>query len=166
MRVQRVWRKVNLSAVGAAPPLLQVACVKSEQGRLLTDDNLINIFQACYRIGHYQTEKGRDTSGGCTRWQGWEVERGEGIKDGNAEAGLASGLCSNAEEARWAPQKYCCELKLPCRVAGWLRRAADGGVSSRHGGDGAPHLLAAAPAARQPGRHARGGAAPAPPGGE
>ncbi len=40
-----------------------VACVKSQWGRLLTDDNLINIFRACYRIGHYQTEKGRDVSG-------------------------------------------------------------------------------------------------------
>lgn len=40
-----------------------VACVETKQGHLLTDDNLINIFQACYRIGHYQTEKGRDTSG-------------------------------------------------------------------------------------------------------
>ncbi|GAB4821173.1 hypothetical protein N2152v2_008219 [Parachlorella kessleri] len=39
-----------------------VACVKSQWGRLLTDDNLINIFRACYRIGHYQTEKGRDVS--------------------------------------------------------------------------------------------------------
>jgi hypothetical protein len=45
-----------------------VACVKSQWGRLLTDDNLINIFQACYRIGHYQTEKGRDTSGAA--WLG------------------------------------------------------------------------------------------------
>lgn len=36
--------------------------MRSPQGRLLTHDNLINIFQACYRIGHYQTEKGRETS--------------------------------------------------------------------------------------------------------
>lgn len=42
-----------------------MALVRSQWGRLLTSDNLINIFQACYRIGHYQTEKGRDTSGGC-----------------------------------------------------------------------------------------------------
>ena len=40
-----------------------VACVGSPTGHLLTNDNLINIFQACYRIGHFQTEKGRDTSG-------------------------------------------------------------------------------------------------------
>lgn len=39
-----------------------VATVASPQGRLLAHDNLINIFQACYRIGHYQTEKGRETS--------------------------------------------------------------------------------------------------------
>jgi brefeldin A-resistance guanine nucleotide exchange factor 1 len=42
-----------------------VDCVGCPSGALLTNDNLINIFQACYRIGHFQTEKGRDTSGGC-----------------------------------------------------------------------------------------------------
>jgi hypothetical protein len=42
-----------------------VGCVGCPSGALLTNDNLINIFQACYRIGHFQTEKGRDTSGGC-----------------------------------------------------------------------------------------------------
>lgn len=40
-----------------------VACVDSPLGKMLTNDNVINVFQACYRIGHYQTEKGRDTSG-------------------------------------------------------------------------------------------------------
>ena len=39
-----------------------VAAVRCSHGRLLTHDNLINVFQACYRIGHYRTEKGRDTS--------------------------------------------------------------------------------------------------------
>ena len=39
-----------------------VAAVRSPQGRLLTHDNIINVFQACYRIGHFQTEKGRETS--------------------------------------------------------------------------------------------------------
>lgn len=39
-----------------------VAAVSCPTGGLLTNDNLINIFQACYRIGHFQTEKGRDTS--------------------------------------------------------------------------------------------------------
>ncbi|PSC74405.1 ARF guanine-nucleotide exchange factor GNOM isoform B [Micractinium conductrix] len=39
-----------------------VAAVGCPAGGLLTNDNLINIFQACYRIGHFQTEKGRDTS--------------------------------------------------------------------------------------------------------
>ena len=42
---------------------LLVVLVESPWGRMLTSDHLINIFQACYRIGHYQTEKGRDTSG-------------------------------------------------------------------------------------------------------
>ena len=44
-----------------------VACVACPSGTLLTNDNLINIFQACYRIGHFQTEKGRDTSGRAVR---------------------------------------------------------------------------------------------------
>ncbi|PRW57821.1 ARF guanine-nucleotide exchange factor GNOM-like [Chlorella sorokiniana] len=39
-----------------------VACVGCPAGAVLTNDNLITIFQACYRIGHFQTEKGRDTS--------------------------------------------------------------------------------------------------------
>ncbi|KAI3425868.1 hypothetical protein D9Q98_007841 [Chlorella vulgaris] len=39
-----------------------VACVGCPGGSLLTHDNLINIFQACYHIGHFQTEKGRDAS--------------------------------------------------------------------------------------------------------
>lgn len=39
-----------------------VATVGSPYGSLLTHDHLINVFQACYRIGHYQTEKGRETS--------------------------------------------------------------------------------------------------------
>ncbi len=47
------------------PP--QVACVGCPGGAALSNDNLISIFQACYRIGHFQTEKGRDTSGGCLR---------------------------------------------------------------------------------------------------
>ena len=30
---------------------------------LLTNDNIISIFQACFRIGHYQTERSKDMSG-------------------------------------------------------------------------------------------------------
>ena len=30
---------------------------------LLTNDNIINMFQACFRIGHYQTERNKDQSG-------------------------------------------------------------------------------------------------------
>ncbi len=39
-----------------------VACMESRWSRLLTNENVINIFQACYRIGHYVAEKGKDTS--------------------------------------------------------------------------------------------------------
>lgn len=39
-----------------------VQAVSAPQGHLLSHDNLISIFQACYRIGHYQTERRRDTS--------------------------------------------------------------------------------------------------------
>lgn len=38
------------------------ALVRCPWGKLLTSDNLLNIFQACYRIGHYTSDKGRDTS--------------------------------------------------------------------------------------------------------
>lgn len=50
-----------------------VACVGCPGGSLLTHDNLINIFQACYHIGHFQTEKGRDASGAsaCSWWCVW-----------------------------------------------------------------------------------------------
>lgn len=30
---------------------------------LLTNDNIISIFQACFRIGHYPTERSKDMSG-------------------------------------------------------------------------------------------------------
>jgi brefeldin A-resistance guanine nucleotide exchange factor 1 len=40
-----------------------VACVACPAGPLLSDDSLIGLFQACYQVGHYQTEKGKDTSG-------------------------------------------------------------------------------------------------------
>lgn len=40
-----------------------VACVACPAGPLLSDDGLISLFQACYQVGHYQTEKGKDTSG-------------------------------------------------------------------------------------------------------
>ena len=32
-------------------------------GNLLTNDNIISIFQACFRIGHYPTERSKDMSG-------------------------------------------------------------------------------------------------------
>lgn len=39
------------------------ALVASAWGGLLSHDTLLNVLQAAYRIGHYQTEKGRATSG-------------------------------------------------------------------------------------------------------
>lgn len=39
-----------------------VTLVKCPQGFFLTHDNLIDIFQACYRIGHIRTDRGRQTS--------------------------------------------------------------------------------------------------------
>eukprot|EP00884_Botryococcus_braunii_P022699 jgi/Botrbrau1/9112/Bobra.0305s0016.2 len=44
--------------------ILQVllACMRCPGGKLLTNDNVINIFQACFRIGHYQTERSKDMS--------------------------------------------------------------------------------------------------------
>lgn len=32
-------------------------------GDYLTNDNVIDIFHACFRIGHYQTERSKDMSG-------------------------------------------------------------------------------------------------------
>ena len=32
-------------------------------GRLLSHENVLSIFQACFRIGHYQTERAKDMSG-------------------------------------------------------------------------------------------------------
>ncbi|EIE18029.1 Sec7-domain-containing protein, partial [Coccomyxa subellipsoidea C-169] len=42
--------------------ILQVllACVKCPGGQLLSHDNILSIFQACFRIGHYQTERSKD----------------------------------------------------------------------------------------------------------
>ena len=46
-------------------PLLQVllTCVRCPGGDLLTHENVLSIFQACFRIGHYQTERSKDMSG-------------------------------------------------------------------------------------------------------
>ena len=32
-------------------------------GEYLTNGNVIDIFHACFRIGHYQTERSKDMSG-------------------------------------------------------------------------------------------------------
>ncbi|KAK9918480.1 hypothetical protein WJX75_004379 [Coccomyxa subellipsoidea] len=44
--------------------ILQVllACVRCPGGRLLSHENILSIFQACFRIGHYQTERSKDMS--------------------------------------------------------------------------------------------------------
>ena len=39
-----------------------VSLVNCPQGKMLSHSNLIDIFQACYRIGHMKTEKGRHSS--------------------------------------------------------------------------------------------------------
>ena len=46
-------------------PFLEVllACVRCPGGELLTHENVLSIFQACFRIGHYQTERSKDMSG-------------------------------------------------------------------------------------------------------
>ena len=46
-------------------PSLEVllACVRCPGGELLTHENVLSIFQACFRIGHYQTERSKDMSG-------------------------------------------------------------------------------------------------------
>ncbi len=40
-----------------------LACVKCPGGQLLSHENILSIFQACFRIGHYQTERSKDMSG-------------------------------------------------------------------------------------------------------
>ncbi|KAK9841755.1 hypothetical protein WJX81_000904 [Elliptochloris bilobata] len=44
--------------------ILQVllACMKCPGGKLLTNDNVVSLFQACFRIGHYQTDRGKGMS--------------------------------------------------------------------------------------------------------
>ena len=42
-----------------------VASMRCPGRDLLTNDNIISIFQACFRIGHYQTERSKDMSGDC-----------------------------------------------------------------------------------------------------
>ena len=39
------------------------ACMRCPGVNLLTNDNIISIFQACFRIGHYPTERSKDMSG-------------------------------------------------------------------------------------------------------
>lgn len=40
-----------------------LSCVRCPMGELLTNGNVIDIFQACFRIGHYQTEKSKGMTG-------------------------------------------------------------------------------------------------------
>ena len=37
--------------------------MKCPGGDLLSHENILSIFQACFRIGHYQTERSKDMSG-------------------------------------------------------------------------------------------------------
>lgn len=40
------------------------SCVRCAAGCHLSNRNVILIFEACFRIGHYQTERSKDMSGG------------------------------------------------------------------------------------------------------
>lgn len=40
-----------------------MACVRCPGGKLLTHGLVLSIFQACFRIGHYQMERSKDMSG-------------------------------------------------------------------------------------------------------
>lgn len=40
-----------------------LSCVRCSMGELLTNGSVIDIFQACFRIGHYQTEKSKGMTG-------------------------------------------------------------------------------------------------------
>ena len=40
-----------------------LACMKCPGGKLLTNSNVVSLFQACFRIGHYQTDRGKGMSG-------------------------------------------------------------------------------------------------------
>ncbi len=39
------------------------SCVRCAAGCNLSNQNVIDIFNACFRIGHYQTERSKDMSG-------------------------------------------------------------------------------------------------------
>ena len=43
-----------------------MACVRCPLGELLTNGNVIDIFHACFRIGHYQPERSKGTTGGAS----------------------------------------------------------------------------------------------------
>ena len=53
---------MNLTEIWLVCKVL-VACMRCPGRDLLTNDNIISIFQACFRIGHYQTERSKDMSG-------------------------------------------------------------------------------------------------------
>jgi hypothetical protein len=54
---------INLLSHEILTEQVLLACMRCPGGKLLTNDNVINIFQACFRIGHYQTERSKDMSG-------------------------------------------------------------------------------------------------------
>ena len=43
-----------------------LSCVRCPMGELLTNGGVIDIFQACFRIGHYQTERSKGMTGAYT----------------------------------------------------------------------------------------------------
>ena len=83
-----------------------LACVKCPGGELLSHENILSIFQACFRIGHYQTERSKDMSG-------------EGHYCGMLARPLSSGLLHQLSES--TPQlDRSCFKEACCAPCCWL----------------------------------------------
>lgn len=133
-----------------------LACVKCPGGDLLSHENILSIFQACFRIGHYQTERSKDMSGEGHHCEMLARNLLSGLLHDHSDSTPQVDIrCSN--QACCAP---CCWLVHPglallhrCPLHVSIRRvhraeakcvgvvcsAADAGVQAGHAGDGQHH---------------------------
>ena len=63
----------QLITLNADLPQVLLTCVQCPGGEMLTHENVLSIFQACFRIGHYQTERSKDMSGRPLQPHTWEL---------------------------------------------------------------------------------------------
>ncbi len=94
--------------------------MKCPGGRLLTNGNVVSLFQACFRIGHYQTERGKGVSGAARRppggafgsagrTPGWALRR---ALNGRSTCALHALGLNCGVVLHWCLASYACEVRV------------------------------------------------------